>query len=50
MIVKCTEDEGYSLTKGKEYKVIQVTDNNKLLQVINDDGEIEWYPVFIFNY
>jgi hypothetical protein len=51
MILKCvTKNWSPDLTFEKKYKVIQMTDNEKLAQVKNDKGKIDWYPTFIFNY
>lgn len=50
MTVKCLDAKEYYLTENKEYEVIQVSDNEKLLLVVNDEGIKIWYPAFIFNY
>lgn len=50
MIVKCINAKEYYLTENREYEVIQVSGNEKLLLVVNDIEEKIWYPAFIFNY
>lgn len=50
MIIKCINAKGYYLSENKEYEVIQVSNNEKLLLVVNHIGEKIWYPAFIFNY
>ena len=50
MILRCIKDDEYALTKDEKYAVLQITPNERLVQVINDKGEKEWYPTFVFDY